>query len=49
MSIDPFFPGVIVNLFLALKALMDFFVIYLLIKLLFKLFNWIRGASGIEI
>jgi hypothetical protein len=49
MLLNGFFPGVIVQLFLALKSLLDFMVIYLFVKLLFKLFNWIRGASGIEL
>jgi hypothetical protein len=37
------------TLFTVIVFVINFEIIYLGIKVLLKLFNWIRGASGIEI
>ncbi len=33
----------------AIKWMVSFDIIYISVKLLLKLFNWIRGAGGIEV
>jgi len=47
MNFNGLFP--VDTLLIAVKFFIGFDIIYIGVKLLLKLFNWIRGASGIEL